>query len=678
MLDFSLPLLVFFVNWGRLELRRWCRWRFRATLRQPFDRLRVTAQGRLWLVWGLWALVLLSHLLGLAAAVGSASPPEARCSAPLPPLAVGSGLLGLAIGLWLAGPHGPAFPWNKWEVRWTVRRRQLNDLTLDEWLALLPPGVGTLARLVDWLTRSQTVKYLAALPLLYPILAELEVEAIIDRYCPTEADVNIGAVIVCLCLNRLVAPQPLSRVSEWAARVTLAELVGVPASKLNDDRLGRALDAIQPHLREIWSEIVSRALVRYQIDLSLVFYDTTAFYFEGEYAHSPHIQLGFCRSHRGKKQRKVALNVTAREKFPFLYELLDGDVADVTTVQANLTRLLAVLRDRGWPVDQVLVVGDRAMLSAEIVLAYHRANLKYLSALKVMGEPEEALIRGVSEAEFLAQPVDDNHASVERTYTFTHDGQSVTDRALVTLSRTLRRRQRHQRRANIRARLADLQTLAAEKLNRRKYKRAAYVRAQIEKQVLARPGDEFLQVTLSGDEGDLHLTWCLQRPALRAAMRLDGKFILVTNDRRRTPAELVAHYGEKDTVEKANRTLKGPIRLRPVFLHNDERIESLIFVSLLALLTYSILEMKCRRGGLQVTGEAILKGFAHLALIYTLCRDSSVVVRVTPLTRFQRQVVMALATVTWPLGLAPTHPGTSGGSIVLDRLPDRQSLPLLT
>jgi hypothetical protein len=44
----------------------------------------------------------------------------------------------------------------------------------------------------------------------------------------------------------------------------------------------------------------------------------------------------------------------------------------------------------------VLVKGNRAMLSAEIVLAYHKANLKYLGALKVMDETEEVLIRGVS------------------------------------------------------------------------------------------------------------------------------------------------------------------------------------------------------------------------------------------------------------------------------------------
>ena len=542
----------------------------------------------------------------------------------------------------------PPFPWRRWQVRLVVRRQRLANMTLDDLLALLPPGVRTIAQLVDWLTRSQVAKLLAAIPILYPILAELDVEAIIDQYCPTEAEINVGAVIVVLCLNRLTAPKPLSGIADWAAKTVMEELVGIPTSKLNDDRLGRALDAIYPHLEEIWAEIVSQALVRYRIDLSLVFYDLTAFYFEGEYQSSSCVTFGFTRRHKGKKQRKLALDVTAKEKFPFLYQLLDGNVADVSTVQANMQRLLKVLQERGWPVKAVLVVGDRAMLSAEIVLAYHKANLKYLGALKVMGEMEEALIRGVSQAELLAHRLDDDHYGVKRPYTFEHDGESVTDVALVTLSLPLRRRQRRHRAGQIRERLTSLQVIARERLNVRKYKGKAYAEEQIRKQVLTQPGGEFIQVDLSGEDGHLTLSWQIDSRALKQAMVLDGKFLLVTNDRTLSSAEMIAHYGEKDKAEKAFRTLKSPIRMRPVFLHKDERIEALMFVNMLALLVYSILEMKCRRSGLKVTGEAVLKGFAYLSAIYTIFVDGSVQLRVEELNAFQQNVVTALGQSWWP------------------------------
>ena len=636
-------------------------------------------------LWWLWLVTIVAYLLWL---VGGGIPPYTEATAApgtgLPvwsapairPALVGTGWGVLLLALCPA--ERPLFPY-RYQIRWVVHRRRLADLTFDELLAWLPPGVRTIAQLVDWLTRSQMAKLLCAIPFLYPILAELDVEAIIERYCPTEAEVRIGAVIVILCLNRLVAPRPLSGVADWAAKTVIEELTGVPASKLNDDRLGRALDAIYPHLEEIWVEIVGRALLRYDIDLSLVFYDLTAFYFEGAYRHNQAIILGHSRAHRGKKQRKLALNMTGREKFPFLYRLLDGNVADVSTVQENMQRLLAVLRERGWPVEQVLVVGDRAMLSAAIVRAYHRANLKYLGALKVLGEKEQTLIRGVSERELLAHPLDAEHYGVARTYTFEipEEGWSVTERALIVLSRTLRRRQRGQRAQQLRERRATLRLIATERLNRRKYKRRAYVWEQLQKQVLAQPGGEFWRVTLAGEDGAVRLSWELDVAALRAAMVLDGKFILVSNDHGLSGTEMVARYGEKDTAEKGFRRLKGPIRLRPVYLHKEERIAGLVFVNMLALLVYSVVELKCQRGGLRITAEAVLKRFVYLAVTYTTFVDGSVQVRVERLNQRQREVVRAMGHIWWPVGLGGSSPALPECPVEWQEMPEKVPLPVL-
>jgi transposase len=636
-------------------------------------------------LWWLWLATIVVHLLCLGGDISFPSEGATTCQAEAPVLSVspslgavlqGTGWLLLLVMVRRSNEASP-FPWLRYRVRWVVRRRRLADLSFEELLAALPPGVRPIAQLVDWLTRSQIAKLLCAIPVLYPILAELEVEKIIDKYCPTEAEVNLGAVVLILCLNRLVAPRPLSGVADWAAKTVIEEYTGVPASKLNDDRLGRALDAIYPHLEDIWAEIVGRALVRYEIDLSLVFYDLTTFYFEGEYRQNQAIVLGHSRPQRGKKQRKLALNVTGQEKFPFLYQLLDGNVADVSTVQANMQRLSKVLREQGWPVDAVLVVGDRAMLSAAIVRAYHRANLKYLGALKVMGEKEKALIRGVSEEQLQAHRLDETHYGVERCHTFEirKAGWSVTERALVVLSRVLRRQKRKRRAQQIRERVATLQLIATERLNRRKYKRRAYAWEQIQKQVLNQPGGKFLRVVLAGEDGTLRLSWEIDVGALREAMVLDGKFILVTNDRRLSRAEMVTRYGEKDKVEKSFRTVKGPLRLRPVFLHKEERIAGLVFVNMLALLVYSVVEMKCRRAGLMITTETVLKRFAYLALIYTTFVDGSVQVRREPLNRRQREVTRALGEVWWPVSLGGAWPALPERPAAWQRVPEKVPLP---
>ncbi|MFQ5859753.1 MAG: hypothetical protein ACE5LU_29510 [Anaerolineae bacterium] len=65
----------------------------------------------------------------------------------LPPGVWASGLTALL--LILRPAEAPPFPWLNWRVRWVVRRRRLADMTLEELLALLPPGVRTIAQLGD-------------------------------------------------------------------------------------------------------------------------------------------------------------------------------------------------------------------------------------------------------------------------------------------------------------------------------------------------------------------------------------------------------------------------------------------------------------------------------------------------------------------------------------------------
>lgn len=74
------------------------------------------------------------------------------------------------------------------------------------------------------------------------------------------------------------------------------------------------------------------------------------------------------------------------------------------------------------------------------------------------------------------------------------------------------------------------------------------------------------------------------------------------------------HHGErKGQGGESLPNPQEPLRMRPVFLHKDERRnEALMFVNMLALLVCSVQEMKCQRSGLRVTGEAVLKGFAYL------------------------------------------------------------------
>ncbi len=52
-------------------------------------------------------------------------------------------------------------------------------------------------------------RQMSALPLVCPILTDLQVQSITDDLVPSQADVDLGRVVVLLVINRLLAPQPL-------------------------------------------------------------------------------------------------------------------------------------------------------------------------------------------------------------------------------------------------------------------------------------------------------------------------------------------------------------------------------------------------------------------------------------------------------------------------------------
>ena len=198
-------------------------------------------------------------------------------------------------------------------------------------------GVLSMAQVVDWLTASQVRYHLGALPVLYALLETLQVRQIINRHCPTHADVDHGTVAIVLVLNRLMLPLPLYQIADWVGQTMLVGVLGVPASKFNDDRLGRTLDALYPHLGAIWLDIIEVVLRKTDVDLSVIFYDVTAFVAQGRYAESELIDFGFAHNTPSNKRKlKLGLNAVADGGIPWLYQTWSGRTADQATVEQNL------------------------------------------------------------------------------------------------------------------------------------------------------------------------------------------------------------------------------------------------------------------------------------------------------------------------------------------------------
>jgi hypothetical protein len=148
-----------------------------------------------------------------------------------------------------------------WYVVWRPMRYRMQRWRRWLGLAVRLWACRNLAEEVQVLTRQRLVRSLGALPILVVLLERLHVRQIINRHCPTQSALDHGAVALVLVLNRLMAPRPLYKIVDWLATPLIAEHLGFPKEKFNDDRLGRTLDVLAEHLPAIWNDIQQQAWV---------------------------------------------------------------------------------------------------------------------------------------------------------------------------------------------------------------------------------------------------------------------------------------------------------------------------------------------------------------------------------------------------------------------------------
>lgn len=582
--------------------------------------------------------------------------------------------------------NGPLFPWQP-RYRWKQlalrryrawQRAYRRARWAARWARLALHGTVTMAEVVNWLTRRQQHYQVGALPVLYALLETLQVQHIINRHCPTKGEVDHGTVAVVLILNRLMFPLPLYQVADWVGRTVLVNVLGVPAAKFNDDRLGRTLDALSSHLEHIWLEVVEVAMLKADIDLSLIFYDLTAFIAHGRYAGSEQVDFGFAHNTpMNKRKFKLGLNVAADGNLPWLYRFLPGQTADQATVAENMNNLAAWLRRRGYRLEETLIVGDRAMLSDEIALAYDRFGLRHLTGLRCTKKEHKALLTQWPTERFSDFPLEDGpdpqYWGRGCTVTFSHGGQTTTHKGLVVLSGPMRDQLRQSRQEQLAALGQKLNQLG-DRIGQPHYRSVKAIQRSANARCRESKVGHLMNVTVyETAAGGLNLHWQLDNEALYQAEQKDGRYLLVTNDWSLTHQQMFAIYRQKDGVEKRFTICKSDLKVSPVYLHQDQRIASMLLLNMIALLAYSLLERQLRQQGLQTCAERsecmttrqLIKRLETLTLIETHCHDGSSLRRLTPLEPEMAAILQLVAQVlddlftTPAVRLMPLLPATS-------------------
>jgi hypothetical protein len=491
--------------------------------------------------------------------------------------------------------------------------------------------------------------------LAWHFLRELDLVATVDRVLPARgrARLSVGEVAAALIASRLCSPSPLYDVAGWASAAAVQELFGIPAALLNDDRLGRGLEALAVHAEPLRGALAARAIERFGIDVGRLHVDLTTLRVAGAYESSALVAKGWGPDRRVERQVR-ALQATSADGVSVYVRPDPGDAAEVALIGASLERLRA-LAGPG------LLVCDAACGFPKTICQLAASGMRFIVPLRVatgfrerfladVGHPALRPLRYVAEREQRLPPARrTRYRGALRDWQLTdrQTGEPVCLRvAYVWSSEEAREVAAARERALLRA------EQALERVRRGLGGRHYKTRRQVDDKVariLSGQIAGLISVATATRGGRPTLSYRRDEPAIAAAAATDGIYALATNLPGRLSAERVLGlYKAQQVVERRHRDYKQTLKVRPIFLHNDDRVHALVSLVGIALLIFGLIETELRKrlDGDQLpdllpegraakpTGRNILAAFQGLGLTYT--PDG---IRLDRLTTTQRRIL---------------------------------------
>jgi transposase len=401
-----------------------------------------------------------------------------------------------------------------------------------------------------------------------------------------------------LVIARFCEPSSELHIAEdWFRRTALDDLLGIPAAKVNDDRLYRALDQILPHKDALEEHLKDRLGKLFKLDYDLLLYDVTSTYFEGQAKRNKLAKRGYSRDHRPDCVQVCIGLVVTRDGYPLGYEVFEGNRHDSKTLREIVLRM-----EKRYGQSQRIWALDRGMISD--------SNLEWLKSRGsryIVGTPRSQLAQ-------MGQQLRKGPWKEVR------DGLEVQLGARPGEDETLILCRSRDRAAKERAMLERFETRIEEGLQRME---AACLKKRCQVGVIERRVGRLLQrnsraarifeIKVEATEpGGARLSWSKKSEERRKAESRYGCYVLRSNVPDWTPEELWKAYMHLTDAEAAFRIQKNDLVLRPIWHQKTERVQAHILVCFLAYVMRKTLEGWSTRAGLGNSPVTLLEELARI------------------------------------------------------------------
>jgi hypothetical protein len=394
-------------------------------------------------------------------------------------------------------------------------------------------------------------------------------------------------VLFALVANRALAPSSKLAATRWIEHDN--HIPGLAST--SEAACYRAMDWLLKIEEKLAEEVYWQVADLLNLEVDLLFFDTTSTYFETGEADTPAARddhgrrlqqeaepdegtdddsgksfraYGKSKDHRPDLPQVVIGMAVTRTGIPIRVWSWPGNTGD----QALIRQVREDLR--AWKLTRVVWVADRGFASETNRRFLQRAGGHYILGEKIRsGSPAaQAALSRQGRYAHVADNMQVKQVQLADTadrFVICHNPDQATRDAAI--------------RANLLAQLEEA-IKGSDKLKPLK-------RAELRGKLSTKPGlHRFLRATPGG-------LLRVDKAAIKAEERLDGKFLLRCSDPHLSAEDIATGYKQLLEVERGWRDMKTIIDLRPVYHRKEDRIRAHVLLCWLALLLIRIAETTC-------------------------------------------------------------------------------------
>ena len=397
---------------------------------------------------------------------------------------------------------------------------------------------------------------------------KIGIDSILERQLKDrQYRIGVERAIFTMVANRAIAPISKLKLEEW-----VPDQVFIPGlQSLDVQHCYRAMDFLLESQEVIEREVYHAVADLFNLEVDLLFFDTTSTYFEMDEWNDEDEDLkapGHSKDSRPDLPQIVIGLAVTRDGIPIRSWVWPGNTSDMSVIPEVKRDLI------GWKLGRVISVIDRGFSSEENLRILQRAGGHYIAGERLSaGKPvvEKALahpgrFRRIREnLEVKEVTVGNGEARI----------RYVLVRNPSEAKRDAQTRNKHLERLKEKlAKLKELDGEAHTKAHCRLYSHIVY--------------KKYLKIDTKGNLK-------INMKAVKEAEKLDGKYLIRTSDDTLSVEDIALGFKQLWEVERAFRTLKTTLELRPVYHRKDDRICSHVLLCWLSLLLVRLAEVQTKQ-----------------------------------------------------------------------------------